>query len=307
MPQTLFIGIDGGGTKCRARIADPKGKILGEGERKASANIASRGAAAVMPVILAAVRAAARKGGVAEEQWKRAHAGIGLAGADVKSERDGLLRLLREQGCFNRVDIRTDAYVTWLGAFDGEDGAILILGTGSCGLAVVSGKESYVSGYGPQVSDEASGHWLGRNAVRRALWAFDGRIERTPLAQEILDRFHQSPEEIVTFANSRGATPAAYGALAPMIFDYARQRDALAVALVSEAAADAERMMKRLLDLGASAVYLHGGISESLSEWLRPAIRKYLKKPMNLEGTSLQGAILLAHRATASARRSARN
>ena len=207
------------------------------------------------------------------------------------------MRLFRREGYFRAIEVRTDAYATWLGAFAGADGAILILGTGSCGLAVVRGRESYVSGYGPEVSDEASAHWLGRNAVRRALWAFDGRIEQTPLAQEILQRFENSPETIIKFANSREATPAAFGAFAPIVFDHARARDPLALALVSEAVGDAEIMIKRLLDLGASSVYLHGGISAAISSWLRPSVRKCLKGPANLEGISLRGAVLLAKRA----------
>ena len=110
-------------------------------------------------------------------------------------------------------------------------------------------------GYGPQVSDEASSQWLGRMAIRRALWAFDGRIERTALAQNILDRFHGSPEEIVTFANRASAS--AFGELAPLVFDYAKRGDTIAIAIVGEAASDAERIITRLLDLGASSVYLH--------------------------------------------------
>jgi glucosamine kinase len=305
MAEPLFIGVDGGASKCRARIIDAAGNILGDAEKRASANISSRPAAAVMQVILAAVRSAAREGDVAEGAWRNGHAGFGLAGADVKNKCDELLRLLREEGYFRRTEIRTDAYATWLGAYRGEGGAILILGTGSCGLAVVRGKESYVSGYGPEVSDEASGHWLGRNAIRRALWAFDGRIEPTPLAQEILDRFHGRPEEIIKFANSRKATPAAFAHLAPMIFEYARRRDALALSLVSDAAADGERMIERLLDLGASSVYLHGGIAEAMSGWLRPAIRRRLKKPFNVERIPLDGAALLARRAAS--RRSGRS
>ena len=129
-----------------------------------------------MRAILAAVRAAARPAGIAETELKAAHAGFGLAGADVKSARDELLRLFRAEKFFRRIEIENDAYATWLGAFGGADGAILILGTGSCGLAVVGGKESYVSGYGGNVSDEASGGWLGREALRRTLWAFDGRL-----------------------------------------------------------------------------------------------------------------------------------
>lgn len=297
MADPHFIGVDGGATRCRARITDAKGDTLGEADRKASANISSRPAPAVMQAILAAIRSAARECGIAEEEWQRAYVGLGLAGADVKSKRDELMRLFKVHGYFRGIEVRTDAYATWLGAFDGDDGAILILGTGSCGLAVVRGRESYVSGYGPEVSDEASAHWLGRNAVRRALWAFDGRIARTPLAEEILRRFHESPEAIIKFANSREATPAAFGALAPIVFDHARERDPLALALVAEAVADAEKMIRRLLDLGASSVYLHGGVSEAISGFLRPSVRRHLKGPANLEGISLRGAVLLAKRA----------
>ena len=296
MPRPLFIGIDGGATNCRARIVDGAGRLLGEATVKASANIASRGPERVMGVILRTVREAARRAGVAESDWRRAHAGLGLAGGDVKSACNELLRLFKTQGYFRKAEIRTDAYFTWLGAFGGEDGAILILGTGSCGLAVVKGVERYVAGYGPQVSDEASSQWLGRMAIRRALWALDGRIERTALAQEILFRFRESPEEIVTFANKASASK--FGELAPVVFDYAERGDAIGVGIVAEAAADGERIIKRLLDLGASAVYLHGGISEPLAARLRPGIRKYLKKPMNVEGVPLEGATLLARRLT---------
>jgi glucosamine kinase len=296
MRNRLFIGIDGGATRCRARIADGAGNVLGNAAFKTPANISSaRKPVSVMRAILRAVRSAARQAGLAEEEWKRAPAGFGLAGGDVTSARDELARLLRAENYFPALDIKTDAFVTWLGAFDGKDGAILILGTGSCGLAVVKGKESYVSGYGPQISDESSSQWLGRMALRRSLWAFDGRMERTPLADEILDRFHGKPEDIITFA--KDATASEFGELAPLVFEYAEKRDPLAVRLVKEAAADAETMIARLLQLGAPSVYLHGGLSRPLLPWLRPAVRKRLHLPADVEGVALDGAILLAQRA----------
>jgi glucosamine kinase len=304
MHKPLLIGIDGGATHCRARIVDAAGSVLGEATRRNSANVAAaRNPKFVVNAILAAIRTAARRTGLTEAELKGAYAGFGLAGADVKSARSDLLRLFKEQGYFHKIEIRTDAYATWLGAHKGEDGAILILGTGSCGLAVVRGKASYVSGYGAEVSDEASGNWLGRQAVRRALWALDGRIERTPLAQAILACFHESAEAIIKFAKK--ATPAAYGEFAPSVFEYAEKRDALALALISDAASDAALMIKRLLDLGAPTVYLHGGLAERLSVRLSPAIRKRLKKPMNVEGVPLEGAILMARRIAATGGRAA--
>jgi glucosamine kinase len=295
MHKPLFIGIDGGATHCRARIADAAGSVLGDAARKDSANVAAaRNPKLVASAILAAIRSAAKRTGLTEAELKGAYAGFGLAGADVKSARDGLLRLFKEQNYFRKIEVRTDAHATWLGAYQGADGAILILGTGSCGLTVVGGKESYVSGYGAEVSDEASGNWIGRQAIRRALWALDGRIERTPLAQAVLARFHESAEAMIKFAKK--ATPAAYGEIAPLVFEYAERRDALALALVSDAASDAALMVKRLLNLGAPTVYLHGGLAERLSARLSPAIRRHLKKPMNVEGVPLEGAVLMARR-----------
>ena len=61
-------------------------------------------------------------------------------------------------------------------------------------------------------------------------------------------------------------------------------------------------MIARLLDLGAPSVYLHGGIAEQLSKWLRPETRKRLKMPMNVEATALEGAVLLARGTSRSAR-----
>ena len=55
-------------------------------------------------------------------------------------------------------------------------------------------------GYGGEVSDEAGGQRMGREALRRALWAFDGRTETTELSTVILERFECDPAKIVCFA-----------------------------------------------------------------------------------------------------------
>ena len=295
MPERLFIGVDGGASNCRARIADSTGKLLGEARIQSPANIAARKPAMVAKLIVRTVRQAARDARIAEARWKNAGVGMGLAGGDVKSAVRALKAALKNEGYFRKVDVRTDAYATWLGAFGGDDGAILILGTGSCGLAVVGGAESYVSGYGSQISDEASAQWIGRMAIRRSLWARDGRIARTPLAEAILARFDDSPEKIVTFA--RDATASDFGAFAPLVFEHAGRGDPLATGIVADAAADAEVMIARLLDLGAGSVYLHGGIAVELANWLKPETRRRLKMPMNVEATALDGAVLLARRA----------
>ena len=186
----------------------------------------------------------------------------------------------------------TDAYVAWLGAHQGEDGAIVILGTGSCGLALINGRRIGVAGWGADVSDEAGGQRIGREALRRTLWAFDGRAEKTALATAILDRFNRDPAKIVRFASR--ATPALYAEFAPLVLQYASARDPLAVTLLQETAEAAVAIVDRLADAGASAISLVGGLAEPLLPWLPPRIRDLITEP---QSDPLDGSILMARRA----------
>ena len=285
--QELFIGIDGGGTSCRARIRDAAGTLRGEGSG-GPANV-RLDAALVMDSIVTASRAAARAAGLADEDLSRAHAGLGLAGAGLKS---ACQALLLQPSPFASIAIETDAYAAWLGAHQGADGAILILGTGSCGLAVVGGQQHYVSGWGAEVSDEASGMWIGREAIRRALWAHDGRTAGSALSAAILARFGGSPEGIVAFATT--ARPADYGRLVPLVLEHAARRDPLALEVLSQAALDASRLITRLLDFGAPSVCLLGGVAEPLSAWLPPPLKERLAPPI---ADAMDGAILMARMA----------
>lgn len=294
MPESLFIGVDGGGTSCRARIVDRRGKKRGQGIG-GPANVATD-AELTMRSILDACRAAASGTDLTESDIRRAHAGFGLAGGAVTAACDDLRESLRREGFFESIAIATDAYATWVGAYRGEPGAVLILGTGSCGLAVVDGVEKYVSGYGPVVSDEASSNWIGRQAIRRALWADDGRIAKTSLAKAILKHFHNSSEEIVAFASEFADEGEEFGKFSHMVFSRAAKDDPLAVAIVSEAASDAARMIDWLMAAGAPSVYLHGGIAKPLLDWLPPRALKCTRRPINRTWIPVEGAILMARR-----------
>lgn len=285
--KPLFIGIDGGASFCRARIRDLRGNLLGEGWG-GPANIHLNLAVATQS-IRAASDAAVRAAGLDERSLQRdAHAGLGLAGAGIKSACDGLRSKL---GLFASVVLETDAYIAWLGAHEGADGGIVILGTGSCGLAVINGRRIVVGGYGAEVSDEAGGQRMGREALRRALWAFDGRCDSTELTTAVLERFEWDPAKIVCFASR--ATPADYAKLAPLVVEYASAKDPLAVAIIQEAADAATRIIERLKDVGCPAISLIGGLAEPLSEWLPSHVQSVL---FAAQSDPLDGAILMARR-----------
>jgi len=287
MSKHFFIGVDGGATSCRARIRDMDGNVLGEGE-SGPANIHSN-----LPLATRSIReataAALRSAGLAKPSLQGAHAGLGLAGAGLKSACN---RLLSEPIPFGSIVVETDAYVAWLGAHQGGDGGIAILGTGSCGLAVVNGRRTTVAGWGPEVSDEAGGVRLGREALRRTLWAYDGRAKESELTAAIFGRFDWDPANIVSFAST--ASAADYAKLAPLIFQYASAHDPLGVTLVKETAAAAAMIIERLLAVGAPAVSLIGGLAEPLMSWLPPELGDFVTAP---KSDPVDGAILMARRA----------
>jgi glucosamine kinase len=157
---------------------------------------------------------------------------------------------------------------------------------------VINGQRIAVGGYGAEVSDEAGGQRMGREALRRALWAFDGRADRTGLSTAILERFDWDPAKIVCFAST--ATPADYAELAPLVLEYASREDPLAIAIVREAADAATRIIERLKDVGCPAISLIGGLAAPLTEWLVSHVRSHLSAP---QSDPLDGAILMARRA----------
>src|SRR4051812_44181990 len=287
MADTLFIGIDGGGTHCRARIRDGAGRLLGEGTG-GPANL-RLGPEIAMASIVAAAKAAADAGGLRHGDLSRAAVGLGMAGAidDTRNR-----QLLAQPHPFPRVAIDTDAYIAWLGAFAGGDGAILIIGTGSAGLAVVKGQRFNVGGWGNVISDDGSGNEIGKHAIRRALWAHDGMAPMTELARVILDRFDHAPPKVVSWADQ--ARPADFAQLAPLVLDHAARGDAMGVAVIEAAAEGAARIADRLLGVGAPGICLLGGLAEPLRRWLPRRVQEKLVTP---HGDAMEGALRLAREA----------
>ncbi len=284
MSEFLFLGIDGGGTKCRARLRDAEGKLLGEGAGGPS-NI-RLDPDLVWTSILTACGEALRQAGLQETDLSRVRAGMGAAGAGQKS---AVARLLSRQHPFASFVIDTDAHTAWLGAFEGGDGAILIVGTGSCGYGVVGGQRRYVGGWGFEISDEGSGAAIGRDLLRRVIWAYDGRIPATPLSNAVLGDFSNDPEVLVDWVGK--ARPSDYARYAPLVLEHAHRRDPLGLELVRHAADEMAQIAMRLLDLGAPALCTFGGLAEPLRPWLPPPLQQLIVPP---RADALDGAVLLA-------------
>ncbi len=204
MNDPLFLGIDGGATKCRARIVDAEGRTLGEGHA-GTAN-PRYGLQAAFDEILSATGGAIAGAGLPDSAIATLHAGLGLAGTGQRQDREAVMA---HPHPFASVSLETDAHVACLGAYSGGDGAILILGTGSCGWSIVGGKPHRVGGLGFPIADHGSGAWLGLSTIRRALLAHDGVEPETPLSKAVMARFDDDTDAAVAWqaTHSQRTTP----------------------------------------------------------------------------------------------------
>jgi glucosamine kinase len=283
---TFFLGFDGGGTGCRARLADASGRTLGEGSG-GSANL-TLGYDTAVPALQAAAAEALARAGLPDLPASRIHAGFGLAGANVLKLADGIRTAPLG---YATQSVESDAYVACLGAHGGEDGAILILGTGSQGLLLQDGKASTLGGWGFALSDEGSGAILGRAALRAAILAHDGLAPRSGLTDALLEAFGHDPAAAVLWA--RSATPRDYGAHAPTVVAHADRGDPVALSLLGEATAMVAGMLDRLVVLGARRIALMGGLAGVYRGRLPERLDTVLADP---RGDALDGALLLARR-----------
>jgi glucosamine kinase len=282
---SMWLGIDGGGTRCRARLVDRNGAVLGEGA--AGAASLTLGIDVAVTAIRAAARLAFDQAGLGDsDQMARARAGIGLAGANLPS----LVEAIRKIPLgFASVVVASDALAACLGAHGGGDGAILILGTGSHGLALVNGRATTVGGWGFELSDHGSGAALGRSAVRSAIAACDDLGPRSVLTERIMDGFGHAPSAAAIWATT--AEPRDYGAFAPLVFELGAAGDAIAESILRDAAGRVDAMLGRLAALGAVRIALMGGLARAYGPWLEPESRRLLVEPA---GDAMDGAILMA-------------
>lgn len=287
--SVLLLGVDGGGTRCRARLCSIQGRMLGEAVT-GPANL-RRGLAESFAAVREAAEQCLRQAGLSRHDLARIIACLALAGASEPGH------LAAARDCphpFRRAVITTDAHAACIGAHGERDGGVIIVGTGTVGWAIVSGQTHRVGGWGLPISDEGSGAWLGGEVLRRVLWAHDGRTPWTPLLRALFAQFGKDPHAIVAWTAT--ASPRDFGSLAPQIVHQAQAEDAAAIELMESAAVHIDALAARLLAIGAPRLSLAGGLAASLKPWLAGATTAHIVEPL---GDALSGALTLARGAAA--------
>lgn len=289
MAQDIFIGIDGGGSKCKVRVEDSAGNLLGQAVG-GPANV-RLSVTASWQSIYTALEAALRPQQISlEDTQYRFHAGMGLAGCEVIEAREEFLQCPHP---FATLQLSSDAHVACVGAHGGSDGAIIIVGTGVIGFQIQQGAETRVGGWGFPHDDEGGGAWLGLEAARLTFQWLDHRVEKSPLLEDVFNFFDKDVQYFTTWANR--ANSSEFARLAPLVINHVQNQDPWAERLIKKAAQAINRvgsaLEKTQLDTHRPLpCCLFGGIAPFMEKWLSEPLRARL---VPREGDANAGAILM--------------
>lgn len=280
-----FIGFDGGGTKCKARLEDNQGKLIAEAT-SGPANAANNLEGSIQS-ILQATQQVISASGIEGLTPQKIHAGMGLAGLNVPE----VMHSFKQQPLpFASASITTDLHTACLGAHKQDDGAIIIIGTGSSGIAIKGNQQFECGGHGFVVGDKGSGAWLGKMAISHSLEVLDGIKPSDKLTTQLMAFLKcNTALELVTL--TLNAQSSFYATLAPLIFALAEQNEPHTKYLIKEAAAYINQLSERLFTLSPARFSLIGGVSLKLTPYLAPALQTLIETPL---GTPEEGAILYA-------------
>jgi len=286
----FVLGIDGGGTSCRAALATVEGSVIGRA-KSGAANIRTDLTGARSNIVDAA-RQAFIAAGKDPELIPQTPAILGLAGANVGTYRQQLEAILP----FSTSRVETDAEIALEGAVGSGDGAMAILGTGTAYMARKDGTSRAIGGWGFQVGDQGSGARIGRDLLEQTLLAHDGVRAASPLTDAMMAIFRNNPEDVVEFTTN--AKPGDFGGFAPKVFEHAEKGDAVANWIVDKAVGDVEASLGAL-DLSHDApLCLLGGLAPLYAPRLSQRYQALLKAPLD---DALGGAVQMAARIFAKA------
>lgn len=289
------IGIDAGGTKSVALLADETGKVLSQ-IRAGGANLRVHGELAVEKVLYQLFEAL-------RSDTAPAAVCLGMAGVDRPESKAIIEDVLRRLGHREHVLVVNDAYVALAAGAPSRTGIVLVAGTGSIAYGVdPAGQTARSGGWGYLLGDEGSAFWIGHAAVRKGIRAADGRGPQTMLFERICTEVGvDDPSGLVEWFYDQELSRTRVARLAGLVQQAADEGDEAARGLLDQAAqhlARAARAVARQLSFPEPyPLVLSGGAFKacpSLYQRVEASLDLPAARPVRLEGEPALGAVALA-------------
>ena len=265
---SLYLGIDGGGSKCKVVLLAADGQLLGEGLGGPANPL--RGVKVATDSILAATQQALTSAGLGFNDMARVVVGAGLAGVNMPQYFQAMSEW---QHPFAEFYLTTDLHVACIGAHQANDGAVIIAGTGSCGLADVQGQVLEIGGHGLPYGDNGSGAWFGNQLVHHVLLHKDQLGPATMLTELLAEQINAS-DTLDIVAHFMHATPTIFAKYAPLVFAAAEQGDVVAQQIVILGAQHIEKIALRLFSINPPRLSMIGGLAYKIIPYLSDVVQQ---------------------------------
>jgi glucosamine kinase len=313
--------VDGGGTHCRVRLADENLQTIGE-TVKGRANLQIENGEPGYRAIIEGAGDLFAAAGIDPARMAETYGCFGMAGARLKSARDGFAA---RPWPFGGVMVYDDIDIARAGAHGGEDGAVIIVGTGSAAMAVVDGQRYQCGGWGFHIGDQMSGAIIGRELVRYAVEASDGLVEASPLTEAVIAALGGDVDAVMAWSfgagqglrlvdaegrDGKGSTPAENAAAADVLERFLAGRAPAEYArmthLLMEHLAKDDPVARKMMAIqfgyidnyvnwfkrrGATRMAVVGGFGDRLFSAM---VERYGAFMVERRGEPLDGAVILA-------------
>jgi N-acetylglucosamine kinase-like BadF-type ATPase len=271
------LGIDAGGSKTVALLADGSGRVVAEA-RGGGANLQVHGELEVEKTLHAVIDEL-----LSAHKITPAAACLGIAGVDRERDGQTIRHVIRRLGFREHALIVNDALIALVAGGGMGPGLVLVSGTGSIAYGVSpDGVAARAGGWGSALGDEGSAYWIGRRALAAVTREADGRGPSTKLTALVLEQMELSrPQQLIAAIYDGRHDPRAIAELVATVERARAEGDATATAILSDAAAE--------LALAASSVvtrlsmrdvrfptFLSGGTLRS-TPWLAAEVTRRLE------------------------------
>jgi N-acetylglucosamine kinase-like BadF-type ATPase len=235
----LFIGVDGGGSKTEAAVADVQEKILGTG-KSGPANYHVVGLKQAVNNIDRAINLAIaqskKKLRISDYELRVRATCLGLASVDSNEDLNLFHKTLKKKFSqkYGRVEVFNDVVIGLHSGTQKGYGCGIIAGTGSnCYAVGKSGKVAWAAGIGHQMSDNGGAVWLTAQMLSKIGKSYDGRGPKTKLEQLFINK--------LGVANVRSAVR--------VLYEMFQDKTSLATLapIIEQAAARGDKVAKELL------------------------------------------------------------
>ncbi|BDT73895.1 glucosamine kinase GspK [Comamonadaceae bacterium OS-4] len=280
------IGIDGGGTSTRARVVHRSGVVVGEGKAGASGLV--QGIPQAWRHITQAIAQATE--GRLQTDWPplvpaNCALGLGLAGAN---NRGWHADFLAADPGYARLRLESDAVTALWGAHGGNAGALVIVGTGAIGLALLpDGQQRVSDGWGFPCGDDGSGADIGLRAVNLTQRTLDGRAIAGPLSTAILQATGGTRDALLAWTGA--ARQFDYATLVPCVFAHEHQ-DLEAARLIRYSLQQLESLARAVDPTHTLPLVVAGSIGQRMVPRLSALVGACVVPP---QGDAMDGALTL--------------